>query len=57
MVRLRTSSKTFARNGWVRPDIPDTEYGTVKAYPIDAIEILRQRIEADANMLVKYRWL
>lgn len=44
-----------AENGWERRDIPDTEYGTVKAYPIDAIEILRQRIEADANMLGKYR--
>lgn len=44
-----------SENGWERRDIPDTEYGTVKAYPIDAIEILRQRIEADANMLGKYR--
>ncbi len=44
-----------AEHGWERRDIPDTEYGTVKAYPIDAIEILRQRIEADANMLGKYR--
>lgn len=42
-------------NGWERRDIPDTEYGTVKAYPIAAIEILRQRIEADTNMLGKYR--
>ena len=42
-------------NGWERRDIPDTEYGTVKAYPIEAIDILRARIEADANMLGKYR--
>ena len=42
-------------NGWERRDIPDTEYGTVKAYPIDAIEILHKRIEADANMLGRYR--
>ena len=42
-------------HGWERRDIPDTEYGTVKAYPIEAIDILHARIDADANMLGKYR--
>ncbi len=41
--------------GFERRDIPDTEFGTVKAYPIEAIDILRTRIEADCNMLSKYR--
>ena len=42
-------------HGWERRDIPDIEYGTVKAYPIDAIEILHNRIKSDSNMLGRYR--
>lgn len=41
--------------GYERRDIPDMKYGTVKAYPIEAINILRIRIMGDPNMLGKYR--
>ena len=41
--------------GFERRDIPDMKYGTVKAYPVEAIEVLRERIETDGNMLGKYR--
>jgi hypothetical protein len=44
-----------AEFGFERRDIPDMKYGTVKAYPIEAIDLLRERIDADDNMLGKYR--
>ena len=42
-------------HGLERRDIPDTKYGTVKAYPIEAINILLGRVMGDPNMLGKYR--
>lgn len=41
--------------GLERRDIPDVKYGTVKAYPIEAINILFTRVIGDPNMLGKYR--
>ena len=42
-------------HGLERRDIPDVKYGAVKAYPIEAINILLMRVMADPNMLGKYR--
>lgn len=36
-------------------DIEDSQYGTVKIYPVKAIEILHERIHKDDNMLKKFR--
>lgn len=41
--------------GLERRDIPDMKYGTVKAYPVEAINILQMRVQGDPNMLGKYR--
>ena len=41
--------------GLERRDIPDMKYGTVKAYPVEAINILLMRVQGDPNMLGKYR--
>ena len=47
--------KICAEFGYERHEIPDSRHGVVKTYPIEAIDILRERIEADPNMLFKYR--
>lgn len=44
----------FERN-LKRGEIPDTRYGSVKTYPIEAINILHTRVMSDPNMLAKYR--
>lgn len=41
--------------GLERHEIPDSRHGVVKTYPIKAIDILKERIETDPNMLFKYR--
>jgi prophage antirepressor-like protein len=38
-----------------RRDIEDSKWGTIKAYPVEAIDILHMRIMDDRNMLAKYR--
>lgn len=36
-------------------DIPDSRFGTVKAYHVDVIERLHEMVQADENLMVKYR--
>ena len=36
-------------------DIPDSRYGTVKAYHVDVIERLHEMVQADENLMKKYR--
>lgn len=36
-------------------DIPDSRYGTVKAYHVDVIERLHEMVQADENLMSKYR--
>ena len=41
--------------GLRRKDIPDSRYGTIKVYPVEAINMLMMRVMSDQNMLRKYR--
>lgn len=41
--------------GLERHEIQDQRYGVLKTYPTKAIDILKERVEADPNMLFKYR--
>lgn len=41
--------------GVIRKEIPSSEWGTVKLYPVKAIEILHNRVHRDDNLLKKYR--
>ena len=41
--------------GLERHEIPDKRYGVLKTYPVKAIDILKERVESDPNMLFKYR--
>ena len=36
-------------------DIPDSRFGKVKAYHVDVIERLHEMVQADENLMVKYR--
>ena len=36
-------------------DIPDSRFGKIKAYHVDVIERLHEMVQADENLMVKYR--
>jgi len=51
----RHLSKISVQLGYACKEIPNTEYGTVKAYHIDVIDHFRHKLMGDLNMMKRYR--
>jgi len=51
----RHLSKLCRDQGIEPKEIPDVNYGSIKAYPVEIIEELKERLDDDPDLLSKYR--